>query len=127
MNHKDILKLRGIRDTFKDLSVEHWSYYTDIDDPELKAFHKGKSYAYDVAAERIDRIINTESEEDISRVAKWMPEGTYRILYRCSYCGNAESYPYKFCGNCGCEMQNEKEELEGWMYTNNHLDLIEED
>lgn len=61
MNHKDILKLRGVRDTFKDLSVEHWSYYVGInDDPELKAFHKGKSYAYDIAAERIDRLINAE-------------------------------------------------------------------
>lgn len=64
MNYKDILKLRGIRDTFKDLSIEHWSYYTDVDDPELKAFHKGKSYAYDVAAERIDRIINDTEVDD---------------------------------------------------------------
>ena len=67
MNHKDILKLRGIRDTFKDLSIEHWSYYVDInDDPELKAFHKGKSFAYDIAAERIDRLI-IECEKDISK------------------------------------------------------------
>ena len=63
----------------------------------------------------------------VNRVAKWIPEGTYKTLYRCSYCGNAENYPHKFCGNCGCKMQNEKEEAEGWLYTNNHLDLIEED
>lgn len=65
MNHKDILKLRGLKDFFKDISLEHWSYYTDVDDPELKAFHKGKSYAYNIAAERIDRII-IECEKDIS-------------------------------------------------------------
>ena len=65
MNHKDILKLRGLKDFLKDLSLEHWSYYTDVDDLELKAFHKGKSYAYDIAAERIDRLINI-CEKDIS-------------------------------------------------------------
>lgn len=66
MDYKDILKLRGVRDSFKDLSIEHGSYYLDInDDPELKAFHKGKSFAYDIAAERIDRII--ENEKDISK------------------------------------------------------------
>lgn len=68
MNNKDILKLRGIRDTFKELSMEHWSYNTDIDDPELKAFHRGKSYAYDIAADRIDRIIiGAEKVDDDER------------------------------------------------------------
>lgn len=65
MNRKDLLRLRGVGDHFKDLSVEHWDYYTNIDDPELKAFHKGKSYAYCVAAKRIDRLINI-CEKDIS-------------------------------------------------------------
>lgn len=55
--------------------------------------------------------------------AIWIAEDIY---YRCSACSNTENYPYKFCGNCGCKMQNEKEEAEGWIYTNNCLDLIEE-
>lgn len=67
MNHKDILKLRGLRDFLMDLSLEHWSYYTDVDDPELKAFHKGKSYAYNVATERIDRLINDTEVDDNER------------------------------------------------------------
>ena len=67
MDYKDILKLRGLRDFFKDLSKEYWSHYTGVDDPLLKEYYKGKNQAYDVAAERIDRIINTESEKDISK------------------------------------------------------------
>lgn len=65
MDYKDILKLRGLRDFFKDLSVEYWSHYTDVDDPLLKEYYKGKNHAYDVAAERIDRLIN--HEKDISK------------------------------------------------------------
>lgn len=67
MNHKDILKLRGLRDFLMDISDEHWCHYTDInDDPMLKGFHKGKSYAYEIAAERIEKLI-IESEKDISK------------------------------------------------------------
>lgn len=40
-----------------------------------------------------------------ANTATWKDESSYRMLYRCSACGNAESYPYKFCSKCGCEMK----------------------
>lgn len=64
MDYKDILKLRGLGDFFKDLSAEHYDYMS-IDDVELRAYHKGKSNAYALAADRIDKLI--ENEKDISK------------------------------------------------------------
>ena len=45
-------------------------------------------------------------ETDKPNTATWKDESSYRMLYRCSACGNAESYPYKFCSKCGCEMRS---------------------
>lgn len=46
--------------------------------------------------------------DNVNRVAKWINKSGYRNLYgyRCSFCGNASSYPRKFCNICGCEMIN---------------------
>lgn len=43
-------------------------------------------------------------EADRPNTATWKDESSYRMLYRCSACGNAESHPYFFCSKCGCEM-----------------------
>ena len=58
MNHKDILKLRGVKDYFQDLSIEYYEKATNLNYSETRrARYMGRSHAYDIAAERIDRLI----------------------------------------------------------------------
>lgn len=65
MNRKDLLRLREVRDSFRELSDEYYSYIV-TEDIELRAFYRGKSNAYAFAADKIDRLINI-CEKDISK------------------------------------------------------------
>lgn len=61
MDSKDILKLRRIRDLFKDLSDEYYCYSNDENIEELERVrYKGRSQGYDLAVDRIDILIENE-------------------------------------------------------------------